>query len=488
MTKTALVSVYDKEGIVDYVRYLMDEGWTIISSGGTYDHLHDHGLKVKKVESVTQFPELLGGRVKTLHPAIHSGILARRGIQEDLNDLKKHSLFTIDMVICNLYPFEEAVKNKLEETKVLEMIDIGGPSMIRAAAKNYRDVYVLTDPLDYQNLRLLDRKKLAGKAFSLSAHYDRMIAQYFNPEIKHIELQKKTPLRYGENPHQEAVYYEEEFPSNHLKQLHGKELSYNNINDLTQALKMVHEFERPSVVAVKHANPCGIASGDTIDEAFKKAKSVDPVSIFGGIIAANKPIDFKTANEMNSLFLEVIVAPSFTKEALELLEKKKNLRLIEFSNMDELSLGKWQIKDVINGYLVQEQNSKLLNEKLKTVSKRQASKEEIDELMFAWKACKHMDSNGIVLAKNHQTLGLGHGEVRRSWSLEKAIAHSEFPVAGSVMASDGFFFEDTVEICHQNGIDVMIQPGGSIHDAKVIELADKYNMVLIFTGMRHFQH
>lgn len=493
MNKTALISVYDKDGIVEFATDLTNNGWEIISSGGSFKHLQDHNIPARKVEDVTDFPEILGGRVKTLHPKIHGGLLSRRDSESDQVDLKKQNITNIDMVVCNLYPFEDSVKSGKSHDDIIENIDIGGPAMIRAAAKNYKHVFVITDSKDYKLPSEEDRHDLAAKAFAHTAHYDSMISDYFNPQEKfgdtlNLKFTKEMDLRYGENPHQDAAYYRSDVYQNEFTQLHGKELSYNNINDMTKALEIVSEFDRPTAVALKHANPCGIASADEISEAFKKAKSVDPVSIFGGIIALNRDVDMKTAEVMSEMFLEVVIAPGFEPDAYDLLAKKKNIRLLEFPNIENFKMNPLQIKDVINGILVQERDELLIENDYEVVSVAQPSEEEVEKLLFAWKAAKHMDSNGIVIAKDEMTLGLGHGETQRFWACEKAINRSLFDIEGSVMASDGFFFDDTVEFCHEHNIHAMIQPGGSIQDKKVIDLANEYGMVLIFTKTRHFKH
>ncbi|WP_159649655.1 bifunctional phosphoribosylaminoimidazolecarboxamide formyltransferase/IMP cyclohydrolase [Erysipelothrix aquatica] len=506
MSKRVLMSVYDKEGIVDFAKSLIKLDWEIVSTGGTYKLLLEEGVKVTEVNAVTDFPEILNGRVKTLHPAIHGGILAKRNCDMHMDTIKTLGITPFDMVVCNLYPFEATIRDESKtDVDIIENIDIGGPAMIRSAAKNYRDVYVVTDRNDY-NL-VVDalhsddfdiHQYLASKAFSLTASYDALISQYFLhvegndlPSTLTKTYRKVSDLRYGENPHQKASYYEEITASEAIefRQLHGKELSYNNINDMTGALRVLQEFTEPTAVAVKHANPSGIGSAETLKEAFEKARDCDPESIFGGIIALNRPVKLDVAMLLSDIFLEVIVAPSFTHEAQEKLMKKKNVRLIEMPKIQKYHENSTLIKDVLNGVLVQERDLALINEaKYEVVSKRQPTPEVLEQLDFAWKACKQLASNAIVIAKNNMTLGLGHGEVQRYWACEKAIERSLFPVEGSVMASDAFFFEDTIELCAKHGIKAIIQPGGSVKDHKVIELADKYDMTLIFTGMRHFRH
>ena len=488
MTKTALISVYDKEGIVEFAKALTENGWDIISSGGSYTHLTENGIQAKKVEDVTGFPEILSGRVKTLHPKIHGGLLARSNNQEDQKDLDKEGITKIDMVVCNLYPFEDSVNSGKSHEDIIENIDIGGPAMIRASAKNYEHVYVIVDSKDYKLPTQDMRLNLAKKAFAHTAHYDAMIASYFDKDKLTLEFTKEMDLRYGENPHQKAAYYTSTQYQNDYTQLHGKELSYNNINDLTKALEIIQEFDRPTAVAIKHANPSGIASANTISEAFNKAKAVDPVSIFGGIIALNKTLDIQTAEVLADMFIEVVIAHAYEDDALTLLKKKKNIRLLEFKDMKNFKMNPYLIKDVINGILVQERDVILIEDEIEVMSETQPTQEQLDKMMFAWKACKHINSNGIVLAKDEMTLGLGHGEVNRIWSTEKAIARSRFDIDGAVIASDGFFFEDTIDFCHEHGIKAIIQPGGSLKDPKVIELANQYGMVLVFTKTRHFKH
>lgn len=497
--KYALVSVFDKSGLDLLVEKLDNKGFKVIASGNTYKNIKDLGYDALEVSEVTEFPEILGGRVKTLNPKIHGAILYKRDDLEHQNTIKEHNLLSIDLVICNLYPFEEVLKTNQSHEVLIENIDIGGPSMIRAAAKNYQDVAVCVDPSDYdalvENYEDLEfRKELAAKAFRHTAQYDAIISNYFNqetnnqyPEDLTLTYRKVEDLRYGENPHQSASYYEaiDTFENLEFKQIHGKQLSYNNINDMTGALKTLAYYTEPTAVAIKHANACGIASGETISEAFKKAYASDPVSIFGGIISLNREVDLATANQLKEIFLELIVAPSFTDEALEILMKKKNLRLIEMKDINEKR--NLVTKDVLNGILIQETDT-LDYKELDVVSNRIPSEEEMEELLFAWNSVKSIDSNAITIVKDKVTLALGHGEVRRVWSLEKAIERSLTDVKGAVIASDGFFFEDTVELCHQHGIKAIIQPGGSVKDPDVIEKCNEYDIALVFTHARHFKH
>ena len=504
----ALVSVYDKKGIIEFSKALIELGWEIISTGGTLIALKDAGLEVTSVDDVTQFQEILDGRVKTLHPAVHGGILNRRDNEKDQGEMKDLGLQSIDMVVNNLYPFEETVKNpESTDADIIENIDIGGPSMIRAAAKNFKDVIIVTDPSDYteivellkeDTLNVNYRQQLATKAFQLTAFYDSMIAQTFAlkgqnekwPTYRVAGYRFNEELRYGENPHQEAVYYENPLAADYeLKQLHGKQLSYNNYNDMKACLDLVVEFEDPVSVAIKHNNPCGVAIGESALDAYTKAYSVDPHSIFGGIVGFNREIDEETAEKLSELFLEIILAPHFTKEALEVLTKKKNIRLIEVSNIESFTGQKLTAKEAIGGLLVQDKDLDLVNkEGLKLVKEREPSEAELKELDFAWKVAKHVSSNGMVVAKDGKAIGLGHGEVRRVWALEKALERSEFSLDDAVVASDGFFFADTIDTLNKHNIKAIVQPGGSVQDEKVIEAANEHAITVLFTGMRHFTH
>ena len=504
----ALVSVYDKKGIIEFSKALIELGWEIISTGGTLIALKDAGLEVTSVDDVTQFQEILDGRVKTLHPAVHGGILNRRDNEKDQGEMKDLGLQSIDMVVNNLYPFEETVKNpESTDADIIENIDIGGPSMIRAAAKNFKDVIIVTDPSDYteivellkeDTLNVNYRQQLATKAFQLTAFYDSMIAQTFAlkgqnekwPTYRVAGYRFNEELRYGENPHQEAVYYENPLAADYeLKQLHGKQLSYNNYNDMKACLDLVVEFEDPVSVAIKHNNPCGVAIGESALDAYTKAYSVDPHSIFGGIVGFNREIDEETAEKLSELFLEIILAPHFTKEALEVLTKKKNIRLIEVSNIESFTGQKLTAKEAIGGLLVQDKDLDLVNkEGLKLVTEREPSEAELKELDFAWKVAKHVSSNGMVVAKDGKAIGLGHGEVRRVWALEKALERSEFSLDDAVVASDGFFFADTIDTLNKYNIKAIVQPGGSVQDEKVIEAANEHAITVLFTGMRHFTH
>ena len=507
----ALLSVFDKTGIVEFAEELQKMGWEIISTGGTFKTLSEKNIKVTDISQVTNFPECFDGRVKTLHPIIHGGLLALRNNQEHIKTMQQLNIEPIDIVVCNLYPFKQTImKQGVSHEEIIENIDIGGPTMLRAAAKNYHFVNVITDPEDYKIVitQLKETGKttaetkeyLASKVFTHTAAYDALIANYFNkrqenifPDKLTLTFEKKQSLRYGENPHQNAAYYSEILETqgslSDAVQLHGKELSFNNINDANGALETLKEFTEPTVVAVKHANPCAIASAKTISEAYKKAYEADPVSIFGGIVASNTEIDELTANEINNIFLEVVIAPSYSEKALEILKKKKNIRILELSNIGKNDYLSLNAKSVMGGILVQERDNKLLENEYHCVTNREPSQEELEDLMFAWKAVKHTKSNGIAIAKSQQTIGIGPGQVSRIWALENAIRQGGEKVKGAALASDAFFpFSDSVEAAAIAGITAIIQPGGSIKDADSIEAANKYGIAMIFTGIRHFKH
>ncbi len=509
--KRALISVYNKSGIAAFAEGLAELGWEIVSTGGTYKLLKEYGISVVEIDEVTGFPEILDGRVKTLNPLIHGGILFRRDLESHRTVIEEMDIVPIDMVVNNLYPFEDTVFNpNATPLEIIENIDIGGPSMIRAAAKNYADVTIIVDPEDYG--LVLDelrengettpqtRARLARTAFSLTAYYDSLIASYFNeeqgvrfPELLTLPYRKKDSLRYGENPHQNAAFYTEpgdlEGTISGAMQLHGKALSYNNINDANSAIKLIKEFEEPTAVAVKHANPCGVASGQTLLIAYEKAYQADPDSIFGGIVALNGEVTEAIAHKLIDIFLEIIIAPSFSREALSILTQKKNLRLLKLEDLEMYDKKSLAIKQVQGGLLVQDENSELLGEEMPAVSSRFPDNYEVEDMLFAWKVAKHISSNGVVIAKDKQTLGIGLGEVNRFWAVEEAIKRSGEGAKGAVLASDGFFpFTDSVEALADAGVTAIIQPGGSVKDDDVIEEADKHNMAMLFTGMRHFRH
>lgn len=519
MKKRALLSVSDKTGIVDFAKGLFEEGYEILSTGGTYNALVDGGISAVEVSGITEFPECLDGRVKTLHPKIHGGILAIREKDSHMEELKKHHIGLIDIVAVNLYPFKETVlKEGTTLDEAIENIDIGGPSMIRAAAKNYKYVSVLTDPSDYT--KLLDEIKsngkicpetnfyLSAKAFMHTAHYDCLISEYLKPLAKIEELsdtltltyEKVQDMRYGENPQQKAAFYKEVKNTKGLltnaKQLHGKELSFNNINDANGALMLLKEFDVPAAVACKHAIPCGVAEGESIAEAFSKAYQSDPVSIYGGIVAVNGEVCEKTAEIMSKIFLEIVIAESFSNKALEILTQKKNIRLLELKNIkNNIEKSNLDLKRVSGGIIVQESNIELFHEdELQCVTKRNPAPSEMKDLIFAMKVVKHAKSNAIAIAKNKQSIGIGGGQVSRIWACKQAVEHGkeffgEAGVKGAVLASDAYFpFADSVEEAYKAGITAVIQPGGSKNDYLSIEFCDAHDMAMVFTNMRHFRH
>lgn len=508
--KTALISVYDKTGITKFAAGLVRRGWRIVSTSDTAAVLRDAEIAVTDVSEITGFSEILDGRVKSLHPAIYGGLLHRRDNTKDVACLNDMNISGIDMVVNNLYPFEEVLKKNPDNEKVLlEHIDIGGVSMIRAAAKNYHDVYILTNTGMYQEvLTALDaktpdqlalRKRLAAQAFSYTAYYDAIISNYFNtvigekfPERVTYTYKKKQDLRYGENPHQKSAVYEQpDLPEKNyteFTQLHGKELSYNNLIDIYAAVRIIKEFDEPTAVAIKHTNPSGIGSGDSLDEAFSKAYACDTESIFGGIISVNRELDEKTAKLISGIFIEIVIAPDFSQEALDTLTAKKNIRLLKMPNLNTFVFPPYIFRQVLNGIVIQDQNTWLFLKEAMVVSKRTPNPHEVNDLIFAWKAVKNINSNAAVLCRDKQTLAIGQGEVRRFWSVEKSLLRAEQNVKDAVLASDGFFFADTIELLADHGIRSIIQPGGSVKDQEVIDLADKYHMALIFTGTRHFKH
>lgn len=509
--KRALISVSNKEGIVPFVQALVDLGIEVVSTGGTKKALQEAGIPVIGISDVTGFPEILDGRVKTLHPKIHGGLLAMRESEDHLNQLTEHEITPIDLVVVNLYPFQQTIaKPDVSFADAIENIDIGGPSMLRAAAKNHAHVTVVVDPADYTTVvdevksegkvTEATRRKLAAKVFRHTASYDAVIAEYLteevgeeSPETFTVTYVKKQDLRYGENPHQKATFYKKPLGSTSsiasAEQLHGKELSYNNINDADAALAIVKEFKDPAVVAVKHMNPCGVGIGQTIEEAYDKAYAADPVSIFGGIIAANKEIDGATALKMKEIFLEIIIAPAFTEEALEILTAKKNLRLLTLPINND-SKKELKVTSVHGGALVQEEDTFSLEEANITIpTKRQPTEEEWTNLKLAWKVVKHVKSNAIVLANEGMTVGVGAGQMNRVGSAKIAIEQAADKANGAAMGSDAFFpMSDTVEEAGKAGITAIIQPGGSIRDEESIAKADELGIAMVFTGVRHFKH
>jgi phosphoribosylaminoimidazolecarboxamide formyltransferase/IMP cyclohydrolase len=520
----ALVSVFDKTGVVEFARALAALGIEIVSTGGTAKLLRESGIAVRDVAELTGWPEMLGGRVKTLHPKVHGGILYRRGEEGDRKQTEEHGIAPIDLVAVNLYPFEAtAARADLTPEALIENIDIGGPTMVRSAAKNFESVAVIIDPADYariaeelktnnRSLSLATRLELARKAFAATARYDGMIttelerltasgdalslgAKTLLPERVHIALERRQAMRYGENPHQQAALYIPAGPPAAglagAKQLQGKELSYNNLVDLDAAWGLVEEFEKPAVVIVKHNNPCGTAESDSLADAYRNALACDPVSAFGGVLAFNRALDAPTAEEVAKLFVECIVAPGFEPAALEKFATKKNLRLMEMPAAPPTAA--LELKRISGGVLVQDRDTHRLSESdLKVVSERQPSEAELRALLFGWKVCKHVKSNAIVFAADGRTLGVGAGQMSRVDSVKIAVMKAStagLDLTGSVVASDAFFpFPDGVEAAAAAGATAVIQPGGSVRDADVIATANRLGLAMVFTGVRHFRH
>ncbi len=503
----ALISVYYKEGIQDLAKTLYELGYEIVSTGGTAKLLTDMGIKVTKVEELTHFPEILDGRVKTLHPAIHGGILYRDWIKTDKEQINQLGIKPIDVVVVNLYPFEEKLREDLTEQEIMEFIDIGGSALIRASAKNFYRVVVVCDPKDYLwvaqklkdgTLNLQDRRYLAYKAFSLTAYYDALISRSLGsifeiedlPDHFALPLVLGSSLRYGENPHQKGWLLHnpmEQLGITRSRVLQGKEMSFNNYLDADSCAKLVSELQRPACAIVKHGNPCGVAIGKDLMQAFEKAFQTDRESAFGGIVAFNDRVNKFLAERLADIFLEVIIAPEFTEDALEVFSKRKNLRVLQFLGYSY----SFDIKKVSGGYLFQ--NEDIIDyEDLKVVSKRYPTDSEFNDMLFAWKVCKYVKSNGVVIAKDGSTLGVGSGNVSRVDSLRCAIERASrygFELKGSVLASEAFFpFRDSIDLAHQAGISAIIQPGGSIRDKEVIEAVNEYGMAMIFTRTRHFRH
>jgi phosphoribosylaminoimidazolecarboxamide formyltransferase/IMP cyclohydrolase len=507
----ALVSVSDKSGVVDFARGLEELGIEIFSTGGTKKSLEAAGVKIRSISDLTGFPEILDGRVKTLHPAVHGGILARRDIPQHLSQLSQHHIGLIDIVTVNLYPFVETVtKAGVSLDEAIENIDIGGPSMIRSAAKNFASVLVVIDPADYDAiLRRLRRgsidstyrKRLAQKAFQHVALYDTAIAQYLSeevfPEEMTIALKKARSLRYGENPHQKAAFYAErnvrQKPDGleSLQQLGGPEISFNNLLDLDAALNVLSDFTAPTIAIMKHNNSCGLASHDDLAEAYRRALTGDPVAAFGGVVASNRAIDLATAREIDKTHYDAIVAPGYQKKALELLRRKESLRLIKTASYRAASSkSQLDLRRVRGGLLAQTPDTLTRPElEPRPVTKRKPSEAELLDLAFAWKAVKGIKSNAIVIARDRTLLGMGAGPPSRVVSVDLALKRAGAKAKGSVLASDAFFpFPDGPELAIKHGVTAIIQPGGSVRDKEVIELADKYNVAMVFTGVRHFRH
>ncbi|MGB7999957.1 MAG: bifunctional phosphoribosylaminoimidazolecarboxamide formyltransferase/IMP cyclohydrolase [Anaerobacillus sp.] len=509
--KRALISVSDKTDITAFAKGLADKGVEVISTGGTKRALEDAGVNVIGISEVTGFPEILDGRVKTLHPNVHSGLLAVRDNDDHQKQLDELNIKPIDLVVVNLYPFQETIANPdVTYEEAIENIDIGGPTMLRSAAKNHRDVTVVVDPSDYNRvLRQVEengdttqilRRELAAKVFRHTASYDAVISEYLTsqsgeeePESLTVTFERKQTLRYGENPHQKAVFYRKPLYKGaslaSAEQLNGKELSYNNINDANAALNIVKEFEQPAVVAVKHMNPCGVGTGETIYEAYQKAYEADSTSIFGGIVAINREVDEATALKLKEIFLEIIMAPAFTEEALAVLTKKKNLRLLKLDVAASPAI-EHQLTSVNGGLLLQERDRYGFDEgDISVPTDREPSDDEWDALKLAWKVVKHVKSNAIVLTKNDQTIGIGAGQMNRVGAANIAIEQAAEKSKGSVMGSDAFFpMDDTVEAAGRAGVTAIIQPGGSIRDEDSIKKANEYGITMVFTGVRHFKH
>lgn len=509
MKKRALLSVSDKTGIVEAAARLDKLGFELVSTGGTLKTLTDAGLPAINISDITGFPECLDGRVKTLHPAVHAGLLAMRKNSEHMQTLEKLNINTIDVVIVNLYPFKQTVMKGCDFAEAVENIDIGGPTMLRSAAKNYQDVFVVVDPADYETVlnelesgtdNLDTRKRLMYKVFAHTALYDSMISNYLReklaiefPDTLTLGYEKKEQMRYGENPHQGAAVYTDAIPlKNSLigaEQLNGKQLSYNNINDCNGAVELLKEFSEPTVVAVKHANPCGVASAATVYEAYLKAYEGDPVSIFGGIVAVNRPVDKKTAEEMVKIFLEIVIAPDFDADALEVLKQKPNLRVLKSADIAAQNPARLcEFKKVYGGLIMQNADDGVYDE-IKTVTKKAPEKADLKEMEFAMKVVKHCKSNAIVLTRGNATIGIGVGQTNRIWATQQAGEHAGEKTKGAVLASDAFFpFSDCVEEAHKLGIAAIVQPGGSIRDEDSIKKADEYGIAMCFTGVRHFKH
>lgn len=512
----ALISVSDKTGIVDIAKGLVELGVSILSTGGTAKALREAGLEVTEVSSHTGSPEILEGRVKTLHPKIHGGLLGRRSQADHVKQMKEQGIAPIDVVVVNLYPFESTIaKSDCTFEEAIENIDIGGPSMLRSAAKNHEDVLVVVDPKDYS--RVLEalkagdvpttlRRELAQKVFQHTSQYDGLIADYLNrqnteggaekfPARFSLTYERAEILRYGENPHQEGAFYHEvgatEPSISGAKQLHGKAMSYNNYLDSNSALELVKEFKETAVVIIKHNNPCGVALGDNPVNAYIRARETDPVSAFGGVITCNWPVNLAMAKEVTSTFVEVLIAPEFSEDALAELKRKRDLRLLEVGALDCQAQEGLDLKKLVGGLILQDRDLGVLSDlkALKIPTKRQPSESEYAACAFAWKVCKHVKSNAIIFANATQTVGIGAGQMSRVDSVKLAEMKANLPIKGCVMASDAFFpFRDGLDAAAKAGITAVIQPGGSIRDEEVVKAADEQGLAMIMTGMRHFRH
>jgi len=511
----ALISVSDKTGVVEMAKGLESLGAEILSTGGTAKALRDAGVKVTDVAAYTGSPEILDGRVKTLHPKIHGGLLGRRSMPAHVEQMKQHQIGPIDVVVVNLYPFEATIaKTNCPFEEAIENIDIGGPSMLRSAAKNHEDVVVVVDPADYT--RVLDavkagtvssalRRELAMKVFQHTARYDSLIAGYLErqtqggeskfPKVLSLQFVLAETLRYGENPHQQGAFYRElhsnEPSVSRGKILHGKAMSYNNFLDANSALELAKEYDECAVAIIKHNNPCGVALGTTPVEAYVKARETDPISAFGGVIAFNRPVDLPAAKEITSTFVEVVIAPGFADDALVELKRKKDLRLLDVGALSKVKQEGYDLKKLVGGLIVQDRDLGALTDlrSLQVPTGRKPTDDEYAACAFAWKVCKHVKSNAIIYAKSGQTVGIGAGQMSRVDSVKLAAMKAQIPVKGCVMASDAFFpFRDGLDAAAQAGITAVIQPGGSIRDAEIVKAADEHGLAMIMTGMRHFRH
>jgi phosphoribosylaminoimidazolecarboxamide formyltransferase / IMP cyclohydrolase len=511
----ALISVYDKEGVINFSKELTNLGIKIFSTGGTAAFLHKAGIPLKEISEVTKFPEILDGRVKTLHPIIHAGILARRNDKKHLKTLKEHQINLIDFVVCNLYPFEKTIqKPNVGIEEVIENIDIGGPTLIRAAAKNYKDVVVVTSPKQYPEIltalrskieiTLEQREKLAIEAYAHTAQYDTIISRYLRnrwtdeilPQDYTVSMRKIQEMRYGENPHQKGAFYQE-LPSieepciSNAKQLQGKELSFNNILDANCAVECIKEFREPSCVIIKHATPCGIASTSTLLQAWNDAYATDIYSPYGGIVAFNRELQKDVAQELSKYYLEVIVTPGFSKDALAIFSEKKNLRLLELKGLEKDPKRKGvDMRSVVGGFLLQQRDVWFADQKTwKIVTKTKPTKEDFISMDFAVRCVKHIKSNSVVFVKGTQTVGIGGGQTSRVDAAWIATHKGKDHIKGSIIASDAFFpFRDAVDVAANAGVKAIIQPGGSIHDQEVIQAANEHGIAMVFSGQRYFRH
>jgi len=500
--KRALISVSDKTGIIDFARELKTLDVEIISTGGTARSLRDAGLDVRDISEVTGFPEMMDGRVKTLHPRVHGGLLALRDNSEHVAAMQQNGIEPIDMVVVNLYPFAQTIARAgVTREEAIEQIDIGGPAMIRSAAKNARDVAVVVSPAQYDDLTvelkqnngslsIATRERLAQEAFQQTAQYDSIVSSYLGGENLVLVLTKSADLRYGENPHQQAALYHTADGGGVAKAelLSGKEMSFNNYVDADAAWQLVCDFEPTTCAIIKHTNPAGVGQGETVASAYQKALATDPVSAFGGIVAVNRPVDAAAAQEITKIFTEVVIAPHYEADALHILQAKKNLRVLRMNSV--VSAKGLEYKQISGGMLVQTRDQhQLKREDLKVVSARQPTDEEVRDLLFAWTVCKHTKSNAIVYARDGQTVGVGAGQMSRVDSVRIGAMRAQLPVAGSVLASDAFFpFRDGIDEAARHGIRAIIQPGGSVRDDEAIAAANEHGLAMVFTGVRHFKH